>query len=164
MARRKRYAIVTEDGYTFATGAIDEKQALQALGYEVEEGETALPELEDIKYEQIDFIRGKATDMSVFMRYINQGSFIDATATIRIKLGETMIDFLVFNKETLKTIINALKRALYRLEKTEAVNRRMSFAEIQSYFDELNGHTLSEILNRATFDKTETENKAKTGD
>jgi len=160
MERRKRFAIVTEDGYTFATGNLDEKEALRALGYEVEEEETALPDLEDVKYEQIEFVRGKATDMSVFMRYINQGSFIDAAAVVRIKLGNSMLDFYIYNLETLKTVERAIRRCRYRMQKIEAVNRKTAFGEIQRAYRLLNGTTLSEIVENGQLRNSQSENEA----
>ena len=62
---RRRFVIKLDSGEHLATGQLDEKEVLTALGYEIEE-EIPVIDADNIKYERLLFLRGVAADMVIF--------------------------------------------------------------------------------------------------
>jgi len=164
MWKRKRFAIVTEDGYNLGRGELDEEQVLQSMGYEVVDDSEQFFYDDSIKYEVIEHIRGKATDLTVFARYFFAGDKIEVTGFVRVRLSDTYLDFPLFSTDSLNQLIKALKRLRYRMDKIKRAERSMTFAERVSFFQSLNGKTISEIQQGCQLDTLQNENAPLNGD
>lgn len=149
--RKKRFAITDVDK-DVGTIIIDEKQLLEALGYEIDENND-VPQLSDelIKYELIEQIKRKGSTLTIFIRYMFTDHGIIPTIYLRFRFGSDYIDFAIHDSETASAIVNAIKRAKYRVDRVKAIKRRFGICrngmeKQYQFFKQLQGRTLAEIL------------------
>lgn len=154
---RRRFIIKLDDGSHLATGQLDEKEVLQALGYEIEE-EIPVIDADNIKYERLLFLRGVAADMVIFNRYVFQGSFIDPCLTIRIRIANSHFDFVLYEKSSIQAILNALRRGIYRFAKIEKMNISPKTSELYKQFLNMPGTSLNYLLQKGFLPKYESSN------
>jgi len=150
LLKRHRYKIVYEEG-EIGDVYLNESETLKSMGLELsaEEGVTAE---ENIKYELIDFIRGKATDMVIFIKYRLLTNKIEVTPYIRLK---GTYDFPIFDKAIANRLFTAIRRVNYRFDKTNRANRRHREDKLLDFFESLPGDTLADILKNQIVQKNE---------
>lgn len=133
---------------------IDEEAVLEALGY-TKEQLTEILAPEDIKYQQIYFLKGRSSDLVIFNRYIFLGQ-IRAATIIRIWKGDNYWEFVENSPETLCGIKNAINKALYWQQKVKRLNStKRNFAEREEAYLSLPGTTLKDLAEETISPKRE---------
>jgi len=160
MYKKRKFVITTDDGISFAQGTIDEDETLKAFGLELDEDQPQL-DADDIKYELIEYIRGKPSDAIIFNKYRLLNDRVECQTYIRIKFGSEFIDFIIFDPKMSQRFLNALKRAQNRLIKTERQNRYCPNRDkLARFFSTINGSTLTELLRKSRVDQIENEKRS----
>ncbi len=146
----KRLTILDENGNEI--GSVNLKQ-------DIYDDLVATLDTDDIKYEIIDRFDTKAKTLIIFNRYILNSNNINANTIIRISYATSYRDFLI-PKNAQQQVLNALKRASYRISKINKINRFcQNPKKLKEQFSTLPGDSLSEIIEKSVLSKLKNENK-----
>jgi len=143
MHKKHSYRIVYEEG-DIGKIILDEEETLKSMQIELTE-ETALEKEDTIKYEVIEFIRGKATDIIIFCKYRFLVTKIEIVPYIRLK---GTFNFAIFSTDVVYKLLLALKKVKYRMEKINKINQCSNPTELLDFFNSIKADTLGDILSK----------------
>ena len=156
----RRFAIVTEER-TLGGGFLYRDEVADEFGLSDDGKSGQVYDDEHIKFENLLFLRGKAYDLVLFMKYIFQGNKISAILYLRIKLGDKFMEIPVY-ENNLKLLRQSIQKAEYRANRVMKANRYVANPEkLYLIFSDLNGETISEITAKNQFAKPESENSGR---
>jgi len=146
----KRLAVIDENGNEL--GAV-------VLKNEIYEELVSTIDTDEIKYDVVEVIDTKGKSLIIFNRYIYNTKQIDANIILRISYATSYRDFVIPRTAT-ATALNALKRAVYRINKVNKINRVCQNPKrLRERFSTLPGDSLSEIIEKTVLSKLKNQNK-----
>jgi len=161
MRKVKQFSINTAEK-TIGSVIINEKELLNELGYEIDEDETedTTLDVENIKYEKLSLVKLKNCDLQIFSRYTLFNTHIIPALIIRVRMGAEYIDVTLHDESQVKSVINALKRFLNRLNKINKSKTCPTKNNLVQIFSKLPGVTLKYLTETESVPISKSEKEA----